>query len=130
MCIVMINFRGFPVFTANGAGGDAVTERAAEGWATRRTVVGGADPCRKMTAKVKFRSPARGRDISPAYATDTLCDGQGGSGSGGGSGRVRYRVTPAAATPAAVAAARAVRRRRARRGESRRTGGAGMLSWS
>jgi hypothetical protein len=65
MCIVMINFRGSPVFTANGVGGDAATERAAEGWVTRRTVVGGPDSWVKVTAKVKFRSPARGRDISP-----------------------------------------------------------------
>ncbi|MFE0174791.1 hypothetical protein ACFWZ2_20950 [Streptomyces sp. NPDC059002] len=65
------------------------TDSAAEGWATRRTVTCGPDSWAKVTANVKFRSPGRGRDISPAYETDTLCDGQGGAGSGGGSGRVR-----------------------------------------
>ncbi|MFK4067873.1 hypothetical protein [Streptomyces sp. NPDC029674] len=66
-----------------------LTERAADGWPTLRTVAGGPDSWVKVTAKVKFRSPARGRDISPVYVTDTLCDGQGGGGAGGGSGRVR-----------------------------------------
>lgn len=89
MCIVMINFRGVPVFTVKGAGGDVLTESAADGWVTRRTVAGGPDSCETVTAKVKFRSPARGLDMSPAYFTDTLCDGQGGGGGGGGSGRVR-----------------------------------------
>ncbi|MGW0532728.1 hypothetical protein [Streptomyces sp. NPDC003032] len=65
------------------------TESAAEGWETRWTVTGGPDSWANLTAKVNVRSPARGRDISPVYVTDTLCDGQGGGGSGGGSGRVR-----------------------------------------
>ncbi|MEV7191726.1 hypothetical protein AB0N81_07945 [Streptomyces sp. NPDC093510] len=52
-------------------------------------VTGGPDSCVKVTAKVKFRSPARGCDIPPVYVTDTLCDGQGGAGGGGGSGRVK-----------------------------------------
>ncbi|MGA4848245.1 hypothetical protein ACOBQB_19045 [Streptomyces sp. G5(2025)] len=68
------------------------TESAAEGWATRRTDTGGPASWVKVTAKVKFRCPAPGRDISPAYVTATLCDGQGGrggGGAGGGSGRVR-----------------------------------------
>ncbi|MFH8611162.1 hypothetical protein ACH4D5_27170 [Streptomyces sp. NPDC018029] len=88
----MINFRGDPVLTAKGAGGEVLTERAADGWPTPRTVTGGPDSWVKVTAKVKFRSPAAGRDISPVYVTDTLCDGQGGGGgdgAGGGSGRVR-----------------------------------------
>ncbi|WP_206302690.1 hypothetical protein [Streptomyces sp. WAC 01529] len=73
----------------NGGPGEVRTESDAEGWATWRTVTGGPDAWVKVTAKVKSRSPARGRDISPVYVTDTLCDGQGGGGSGGGSGRVR-----------------------------------------
>ncbi|MEU6996191.1 hypothetical protein ABZ953_36770 [Streptomyces sp. NPDC046465] len=66
-----------------------LTERAADGWETRRTVAAGPDSCANVTLKVKFRSPARGCDMPPAYVTATLCDGQGGGGAGGGSGRVR-----------------------------------------
>ncbi|MFD4632142.1 hypothetical protein ACFVYR_23125 [Streptomyces sp. NPDC058284] len=102
-----------------------LTERAADGWATRRTVTGGPDSCANAMPKVKLRSPARGCEIPPAYVTDTLCDGQGGpggGGSGGGCGRVRKRVRPAAQARAAAAAMPAVRRRR-RCGRSRAGGG-------
>ncbi|MEU1021258.1 hypothetical protein ABZ366_03925 [Streptomyces sp. NPDC005904] len=64
------------------------TESAAEGWATLSRDTGGPDHWVTRTAKVKARSPARGRDISSVYVTDTLCDGQGGGGAGGGCGRV------------------------------------------
>ncbi|MEU7580548.1 hypothetical protein AB0B50_23440 [Streptomyces sp. NPDC041068] len=105
-----------------------LTESAADGWVTRRTVVGGPDSWVRVTEKVKFRSPAVGCDIPPAYRTDTLCDGQGGGGGGGGSGRVRYRVSPAAPTTAAAVTATAVRRCRSRRGSSRTWGGV-AVSW-
>ncbi len=127
--MVMIDFRGVPVFNVNGVRGEVSTESAAEGWAIRRTVTGGPDVWENLTAKVKFRSPGRGRDISSVYVTDTLCDGQGAGGPGGGCGRVRYRLTPAAARIRADVPAMAVRRWRSRRGVSRNGSGA-AASWS
>ncbi|MFI1680140.1 hypothetical protein [Streptomyces sp. NPDC020607] len=105
-----------------------LTERAAEGWPTWRTVAGGPDSCANATAKVNVRSPARGRDMSPSYVTETLCDGRsGGGGGGGGSGRVTWTVIAAAPMIAAVVAARAVRRKRRGPGRARR---GGADSWS
>ncbi|MEU5895504.1 MULTISPECIES: hypothetical protein [Streptomyces] len=104
-----------------------LTERAADGWATRRTVAGGPDSCVNATAKVKVRSPTRGRDMSPSYVTETLCDGHGGGAGGGGSGRVTWKAIAAAPMSAAVVAARVVRRNRGGRGRVLR---GGVVSWS
>ncbi|MEU5778599.1 hypothetical protein ABZ819_35585 [Streptomyces venezuelae] len=96
-----------------------LTERAADGWAIRRTVAGGPDSCANATAKENVRPPARGRDMSPSYVTETLCDGHGGGGGGGGSGRVTWKPIAAAPMIAAVAAARVVRRNRGGLGRGR-----------